>query len=114
MPGAFSFNDAVDAVRHAVVTGVLRGAASQDYADGIAGRATLEFFMPRFFVPRLFTPRLPLIAAMIALLSLPAGSALAQSTSNTGPAAATAETPPTDAAKPKKKRAAKKMTQQIR
>ena len=98
------FNDAADAVRRAVVTGVLRGTASQDYADGIAGRATLEFFMPGF----------PLIAATIALLSLPAGSALAQSTSNTGPgtSAATAETPPTDATKPKKKRAAKKITQQ--
>ena len=62
-------------------------------------------------------PRVSLIAATIALLCLPAGSAMAQSTSNSGPAtsaatAATAETTPTDAARPKKKRAAKKMTQQ--
>ena len=71
------------------------------------------FFPPRFFMPSRFTPGLSLIAATIALLSLPAGGVLAQSTSNTGPgtSAATAETPPTDAAKPKKKRAAK-MTQQ--
>ncbi len=70
--------------------------------------------MPGHFMPRFFTLRLSLIAATIALVSLPAGSAMAQSTStpNTGQAAATAETPPTDAAKPKKKRAAKKMTQQ--
>ena len=72
--------------------------------------------MPGFFTLRFLTPRLSLIAATIALLSLPAGIAMAQSTSNTGTGAAapaaTAETPPADAAKPKKKRAAKKMTQQ--
>lgn len=102
-------------VRHESDVHVLHGAASQDYAEGIAGRATLEFFMSGFFVPRLFTPRLPLIAATIALLCLPAGTAMAQSTPNTGPGtpAATAETPPTDAAaKPRKKRVAKTMTQQ--
>jgi hypothetical protein len=92
----------------------LHAAASQDYADGVAGRA--EFFMPGFFTPGLFTPRLLLMAATIALLSLPVGSAMAQSTPNTGAGttapAATAETPPTDAAKARKKRAAKKMTQQ--
>lgn len=100
-----------------IVTDVLLGAASRDYADGIAGRAASEVFMPGFsapglFTPRLFTPGLCLIVATIALLSLPAGGAMAQSTPNTGPAAATAETPPTDTAKPRKKRVAKKMTQQ--
>ena len=48
MPGAFSFNDTVGAVRHEIVTDVLHGAACQDYADGIAGRAAAEFFMPGF------------------------------------------------------------------
>ncbi len=72
--------------------------------------------MPGFFTLRFFTPRFLLTAATIASLSWPAGNAMAQSTSNTGTGAAapavTADTPPTEAAKPKKKRAAKKMTQQ--
>jgi hypothetical protein len=100
----------------------------RDYVDRIAGRAALEFSMHR----------LSLIAAVAALVSLPAGIVLAQTAPNTGtetdtaapatappaatapaatttpaaPAAAATETTTTEPAKPKKKKPAKQMTRQ--
>ena len=90
--------------------------------------------MPRFsFMPRLsLKQNLSLIAATMALVSLPAGIGLAQTAPNTAaapaatapaattPPAATTATPPaaktetttTEPAKPAKKKAAKKMTRQ--
>jgi len=89
-----------DAVHHDIITRRLQGEAPRDYADGIAGRAALEFFMSRFSV----------IAATVALVSLPAGIVLAQPAPSTG-TAATAPADTTTTAKPTKK-AAKKMTRQ--
>ena len=106
---------------------------ARDYADRIAGRAVLEIFMKTISLMH----RVSLISATIALVSLPAGLVLAQTTPNTGAAAPTAAAPATappaatppaattatapaaktetttaEPAKPAKKKAAKKMTRQ--
>jgi hypothetical protein len=76
----------------------------QDYADRIVGRADLEVFMQR----------LCLIAATIALVSLPAGIVLAQTTPNAGTGTATTapaaktETTTAEPAKSANKKPAKK------
>jgi hypothetical protein len=123
--------------RKKAIDGGLHGAMPREYADRIAGRAALEDFMQRHsLMPgHSLNPRLSVIVATIALLSVPGGTVLAQTTPNAGAATTTApaaappaatppaasttaapavktETTTTEPAKPAKKQTAKKMTRQ--